>query len=196
MSFSNIFLFWGISKGYNIVGYHGEKENLKRLSCGCSAGSNFEVFCSKTFFQKRLNLLERRRREKSTRLEFWCTFNLETFTKTFLIFKVSVHLVLVVSCLALAEFSWFRSQWCWKYRLALKDWKLSILFCLLQPPPHPKKLDPYNLEADINNQRIKECAWKTRPKSVIFIDPKNSERHSQKVLLHITKMKNKERHYY
>ena len=37
-----------------------------------------------------------------------------------------------------------------------------------------------------NNQRIKECAWRTRSKSVIFIDnpklPQFEKRHSQKVL--------------
>ena len=51
----------------------------------------------------------------------------------------------------------------------------------------PQKIGPVQLgsghqqgSGKANNQRIKECAWKSRPKSVIFIDP--NKRHSQKVL--------------
>ena len=61
----------------------------------------------------------------------------------------------------------------------------------------PQKIGPVQLgsghqqgSGKANNQRIKECAWKSRPKSVIFIDP--NKRHSQKVLHYQDKKEDKD----
>ena len=59
-------------EGYNFV-CRISRMNLKRLSCGRSAAVTLKFSVPKTF-QKRLNLLQRERGEKSTRPEFLVHF--------------------------------------------------------------------------------------------------------------------------